>query len=368
MIKKFLIGSLFFLLMSFSFSESLRTYKPARTFGMGSSFITDDSCFDGFFANPALLGYMESKNFITGLDLRVGNNKWGEMKSFLKKITDDSDALEDLSVWTPLLGVSLDIDLAGPLMFGMVRNHFAWSLTHVTYGTLNLASLTRFELFAGEDISLDFGYGREIFNIDGHSLAVGGTARLFMINRFSVAFDLQKFSSDFLDNLKDFLRMNLGFGFGVDLGVIYRVNNLFSLGIAWKDAVSPYGIKNMATDEKSQGFLDSNLTVGVGFHIPVDWSRGVISKWNVMADYGYIIQAFDKNHRNPWLNLSAGMELEMFKILALRTGIAEMYWHTGVGVNIKMFKIDFALFGRELGGEPGSSSQFNMALSFRFIQ
>lgn len=366
MVKKISLIFVFIMMMTFSHSESLRAYQPARTLSMGTSFITDSSTFDGFFSNPALLGYMEDKSLITGLDIRLGTNKWPELSGFVKKVIDDSDSVKDISAWMPLLGVALDVDIGGPFLFGMVKNHFAWSLTHVSYGTVSLASISNFKLFAGEDISLDFGYGREIFDIDGHSLALGGTARFFMLNRVSAAIDLQDISADFADNLAGLLRTDLGFGFGFDMGVIYRFRDFLSLGIAWKDAASPYGLKNMANDDKTQGLLDNNLTVGVGLHIPVDWSRGVITKWNIMADYTNIVQAFDKNYRNPWLNLAVGTELQLFKFLFLRTGIGEMYWHAGVGLGIKMFKIDFAAFGRELGGEPGAMSQFNMALSFRF--
>ena len=366
--KNSLIVILIFLTVNLTYSETLRVYKPARILGMGTDFITDASCYDGFFVNPALLGIMENKKFITALDLRIGCNKTMEIKDLLQSAMDDSTDLEDLSTWTSLLGLACDVDLAGPLMFGIVKDNFAVGFSHVTYGTADFAGISNFKAFAGMDFRFDFGYGRQVFNANGHSISVGGTIRFFLINRISVTADLSKFSTDIMNALEELLLINTGFGVGFDVGLLYRCHDFLSVGLSWVDAASPYGLKNMVSGDRKFGLLQNNLTLGLGFHIPVDWSKGVISKWNVMMDLCNIVQVFDKNYRNPWLNLAVGMEIELFKWLSLRTGMSELYWHTGIGFGIKMFKIDFAVFGRELSGEPGSRPQFDMALSFRFVQ
>lgn len=47
-------------------------------------------------------------------------------------------------------------------------------------------------------------------------------------------------------------------------------------------------------------------------------------------------------------------------------GIKECYPSAGVGLDLSIVNLDVSIFGSELGLQPGSVPQYNMALSLSF--
>ena len=111
----------------------------------------------------------------------------------------------------------------------------------------------------------------------------------------------------------------------------------------------------------------SSLAVGVGIKIPTGFTFGVISSWTAYVDHENVFEFFkEDNLRNPLLGLNVGTEIELFKTILLRVGMNDSYLSAGCGLKLGVFRIDAALFGSELGLEPGSKPNLNAALSISF--
>ena len=107
--------------------------------------------------------------------------------------------------------------------------------------------------------------------------------------------------------------------------------------------------------------------MGIGIKIPTSFTFGIISSWTAYVDHENILVFFDENNlRNPILGFNAGTELELFKTIRLRLGINESYLSAGVGLKLGVFHVDAAIFGSELGLEPGAKPNLNAALSISF--
>ena len=74
----------------------------------------------------------------------------------------------------------------------------------------------------------------------------------------------------------------------------------------------------------------------------------------------------DPIYRNPILNVAIGTEIILLDVVSLRIGIHETYLATGIGLDASICTIDLAMYGSELGIEPGEQPVFNIALSLAF--
>ena len=167
-------------------------------------------------------------------------------------------------------------------------------------------------------------------------------------------------------------------GYGINAGAQYEFANFLSAGIVWNNILAPTFTTDIPLDEDSdkeftfkdarKDKLDSTLAVGFGVKIPTSFSMGIISSWTAYLDHDNILDFFakDKIVKNPILGLSAGTEVVLFKTIALRLGINESYLAAGCGIRLAAFNIDAAVFGSELGLEPGAKPQLNAALSISF--
>jgi hypothetical protein len=90
---------------------------------------------------------------------------------------------------------------------------------------------------------------------------------------------------------------------------------------------------------------------------------------SLMLDYRDVVNIFTNDYttRNPILNIGFGAEAQIIDFIYARLGVNDMLPAVGVGFDIKVLKIDAALYGKELSNEPGGMSTYAFDLSFRFI-
>jgi hypothetical protein len=177
------------------------------------------------------------------------------------------------------------------------------------------------------------------------------------------------------------LPLYTSFGFGLDVGATLSLLNFITVGLVWDDAVSGYFTSkspNLASGElepdasyKAFNF-DWKFDLGASVSVPgVNiFTLGIISSLDVMLDLHDVIGMMvnDPKKRNPILDVSLGTEAVFFKTISLRLGIHEMYPSAGIGARFGAFNLDAAIFGRELGLEPGTRPQLNLALSLEFFK
>lgn len=349
-----------------------------RAEAFGGPYLTDTTSVYSFFSNPASLGFMDKKTLWppiaaiglggpldklikTGKTLIEGKGSSGNPAALANSVGDIIGES----------GLSLGLRIGGPLTFGAVRKHFGWGFVNTFAVDGNIFSVSRSDLRGGGGLAFVVGYGYPIKLGKAGVLSLGLSAR-----------GVTQVETAYTDSIIDLaanagwerLPAYLSFGLGLDMGAQYKVFNILSISAVCQDLYSPMWIrtypkitefgKNGSKFEYKQ--IDPRLGFGIKTDIPISKiTLGIISEWAVYADYNNIWQFFGKNaiYRNPVLELSFGTELVLFKVLALRVGMNEMYPAMGLGLNLSKFKMDFSIYGKELGFEPGYNPQLNMGFS-----
>lgn len=378
--KKIICVFLFVCALTMSFAYTPHRIEPVetRSEAFGGPYLTDTASVYSLFSNPAALGFIEKKTLwppimAIGMGgpfdklIKTGKTLIGGKVSF-----DNPAALKDaVGDIIGKSGLSLRLGIGGPLTFGAVRKHFGWGFVNTIGVDGNIFSVSRSDLRGGGGLAFVAGYGYPIklgaAGVFSVGISVRGMTQVETVYTDSII-DLA------VNSGWETLPAYLSFGFGLDMGVQYKVFNVLSISAVWQDLYSPMWIrtypkimefgKNGSNFEYKQ--IEPRLGFGIKVEIPVSKvTGGFMSEWAVYADYNNIWQFLGKDplYRNPILELSCGTELVLFKILALRVGLNEMYPAMGLGLNFGNFKMDFSVFGRELGFEPGYNPQLNTGFS-----
>ncbi len=85
-----------------------------------------------------------------------------------------------------------------------------------------------------------------------------------------------------------------------------------------------------------------------------------------MFDYSDITNTFSPLARNPVLNLGFGVDMTLFDIFSLRGGIYEGLLDAGLALNLTYFTLNAAMYGRELGREPGMRPVYDIIIGLEF--
>lgn len=375
---------IFTILLCLVISVSLFAQEDVRSMGMGGNHITDYSDVYITQKNPAGLGFAEKHDLWTNTQVEIG----GPLEDFMNIADnlansdndsgDDSSGIEDaiIDLVKENNGLATGLSVVGPLQFGFIKNNFGLLFSEELFVDVNVPSISRGNVDIGLDINLLLGYGHKI-DLGIHDIALGISANLFSR---AINIGVDGSLTEIFDKVEDMdnLPATSMIGYGINAGVQYEFANFLSAGIVWNNILAPTYTTDIPLDEDSdkeftfkdarKGKLDPTLAVGFGVKIPTSFTLGIISSWTAYLDHDNILDFFakDKIVRNPILGLSAGTEVVLFKTIALRLGIHESYPAAGCGIRLAAFHIDAAVFGSELGLEPGAKPQLNAALSISF--
>lgn len=347
-----------------SFKPSLHISPSVRQQGFGGFYTTDVDNFYGIYANPAMLGKRKKHSLYPGISATV-SGPLQDIPDFMKAaLNKDVEGLSKSLKKNN--GIKLGTHFEPLLSFGHTTEWgFGWAFDTNMFINASIPGLTRSDISLGAESILTAGFAFPIINTDNHLLSVGATAKGF----YQIATVFNDGILSVVNKLKDFnidsipIYSTLGFGF--DFGVYYSLCNFLDFAVVYHDPWSPAwvskgGVSNIFSfnfDEMKK--LEPKLSGGICCHIPIAATRGIISGFRIMADYQNVLTLFKKVGRNPILELSAGTEIVLFNMLSLRVGISEMYPAAGLGLSFGNFKMDFSMYGKELGLEPGSCPNLN---------
>lgn len=356
----------------FEFNPIRPAIVSARTGGFGGSYSALEAGFDTLSTNPAALAFVKKEWSFARLALQASGPLFD-----LPAVLQDPDTIVEgvLDLVGNNNGVYIGANMTGPFSFGKVDRNFGFGIFNRTLATIDIPSISSISILSGEELLFLGGYGLTLYEKGSHSLAVGlqmkGFFQFFLVESGTAIGILPSLMSFKVDALPTILST----GFGVDLGVMYRMGNRFSAGITCKDLYTPV----FSTLYESSGdFMDGtdsatdftrllpDLSLGVTYSIPIPVQWSTVSSWNVMADYRNALDILNPLFRNLILNVAFGTELILLDVVSLRAGISDTYLSAGLGLNLSFFQIDFAMFGKELGIEPGMRPLLNMALSLSF--
>jgi hypothetical protein len=98
-----------------------------------------------------------------------------------------------------------------------------------------------------------------------------------------------------------------------------------------------------------------DISFGLCWRPPLGRLYPTITSLTLLADYrdAFDFLIYPPRATNPWLHISAGLELVLLEILTLRAGFYQCLPSGGVGIDLSLFKLNFAFYGRELSAIPG---------------
>ncbi len=381
--KSRLVSGIFFFLLLQSFvllSAQAFKFEPirpvivsGRTAGYGGAYSAIEAGFDTLTTNPAALAYVDKEWAVA----RLAANVAGPLFDLPVIVQSDDMISSILGLVGDNNGVYIGLNMTGPIAFGKVDRNFGFGVFNRTIASADIPSISRATVLSGEEILLVGGYGLNVWEKGKQSIAVGlqmkGFFQTFVYESGTAITVLNTFMNMDINGIPTVLST----GFGVDVGVLYRLGDNFSAGLTCKDLYTPVfstRYENIGTYMMGEPDADTlydrlapNLTAGVAYTIPLPDRWNTISAWKVMFDYRNALDILNPLYRNPVLNFAAGTEIVLLDVVSLRAGIRDTYLSSGLGLDLTVCQIDFAMYGTEMGLDPGRRPLLNMVFSVGFV-
>jgi hypothetical protein len=340
--------------------------------GSGGAYSAVAEGFDTLSTNPAALAFVDREWSFTRLACEVS----GPLFDIPSVFEADDMTTGILDLVKENNGVFIGANMTGPIAFGKVERNFGFGVFNRSMTNVNVPSITKAKLIAGEELLFVGGYGLVLYEKGPHTVSGGlqlkGFFQSFVYEDDTAIQVLNTFTNFDTNGIPAVLST----GFGLDVGAIYRYDKRLSASLSCKDLYTPvfstryanYGdfLKGDPDSDTDYDRLTPNLTVGTAYEIPLPEHWTTITRWNLMFDWRDALSVFRIIHRNTILNFAVGSEVELLDIVYLRAGIRDAYLSAGLGLDLSAFKIDFAMYGTELGLEPGDRPLLNIALSTAF--
>lgn len=344
-------------LFSFQFlnGAELRTHhQNVKGLGMGGVMVARPSTAMAFAWNPGYLAFNSGLN-LTLFDAGLGLNGLQAYSSFA-----DVDWGAGLSAWGNIYGKPLWLGAEGLAALSLGQWGIYYNKSYDLSLVLNDPVLPVMDASYLEDEFYMIGYGFKLtdnlglgFNIK-NVVRKGGQTRIG-----TTSLTDPSFTNNFQDNIINSLSGD-GIGYGIDWGVVYRLNMPFSptLSFSWRD----FGITSFSSASQLSAVqpIRDNVTLGAYFFqdLPL---IGVSGGVEYRHAFNYDEQMGKKIH--------LGGEIQ-FLFFDIRAGLSQGYPSYGLGFDFWLFQMDIAYYTNEMGVYPGQTPQerlqlgLNMDLSF----
>ena len=366
---------IFLLTDSLHSQQSRFVVNSARNSAIGGPHAALTDQFSTIFNNPAGYRGVKSDFTVSNLGFRIT----GPVSTLLLA----SQGGDITSILGELGSTTIGLEMNGPIYIGKIDNNMAWGVFNVLDTDIFIPTLTQDARINGRfDLGGVFGYSFGVDFIDtNNQMNFGFLTKLF----FRTEMKITKSFTDIIAAISDItslfdpntLPLDMGFGVGIDLGMKYIWNDSLSFGLAVRDIYTPlfmfkYNSLGTLIDGGSPNFeyltLPSDYSFGIMYSPDIAFFDGLIGDIKVMFDYNNIFDfALDpENARHILLHFGLGVEFTVFDILALRLGVYEGLPTTGLGLDLHLFKFNFAMFGSELSSQPGLMSVYNLMVGIEF--
>lgn len=165
-------------------------------------------------------------------------------------------------------------------------------------------------------------------------------------------------------------------GAGLELGILYSYRKLFSVGITGRNLaiVQQMGFDNILDSLNGEAadvlyqVRPLDVSIGFSFRPPLGRLKRVLTDLVIAADYhdmfDFLIWAPGATH--PLLHFGAGLELKLLEIVSLRAGYYQCLPSFGLGLDLTLFTLNLAYFGRELSNDPGGNPVYCYTVGLEF--
>ncbi len=349
------------------------TVADIRSAGMGGSHLCDFRQPFVLLDNPSGMVFSGKQVFFPSLALDVGGppNVSTRLLDMLGGDVDLVDTLVDMLKESN--GIFIDADVMLPLAFSRVANNWGIGVYNNVFVRGDLPSVSSVSAVAAADLMLAGGFAVPVLDRDFQRLSLGLSAKL--LGRFGVVYKGAVTELASLDYKSLPAELTLAAGF--DVGATYSLWDILSFSLVWKDlylgmshGLGAISSMKFSGEEWDKFVASGDLAFGIGVQVPLGVVERVVSSLSVYADFTNITGIFNQEKAiflpHPLLNLSAGLEAVLFRTVALRFGMVGPYLAAGLGVDLGVFHISMAIYGKEKGLDPGQSAQVHGALALSF--
>ncbi len=314
-------------------------HRGTRTLGMGGAFtaVADDQ--NAIYFNPA--GLSQIKGFGLGIlnpQVEVSDESIDLFSDFQDVDMDDSAAVADMM--RKYIGDNNHIKLATDTYLGFKAGNAGIMVDAIAQANVNMRIRNpvwpEAQIDAITDYGVMLGAGIPVPGVSG--LSVGATLKAIVRNSLNVVYTADVIADDdFEDTLDD--DMVEGSSIGLDLGALYTTDAVPFTQV--NVAVVAQNIPEMkfgdAADQKTQfnaGIALSQKAIGLRFTETLD-IHDITD--NLTGD-----ESYEKK-------IHMGVEVALPVILSARVGLNQGYATAGATLDFKIFKVDVATYGEELG-------------------
>jgi hypothetical protein len=263
--------------------------------------------------------------------------------------------------------IPLGLELRGPLSFAYTANGLGFGVWDRIFVDTRIRGID-IEATVIADIILNYGMSFRLLDLSYHQFDAGFVAKPFlrgMAYKEMSGLDLVEDSDILLEDFTAPIIMGIGF----DLGFMYRFYDDLAFGLTVADVFTGGGAVASAMGSTPDTFyrVPTSLNLGLAYTLKLGkaW-KGAPSLLQssyaaFMVDWRNLSDAFqsdDYTKRNPSLNLGLGLEFGFFNFVKIRMGLNEMLPAFGIGLEPGPFQFNFAMYGKELGNEPGRFSTY----------
>ena len=270
------------------------------------------------------------------------------------------------------------LDVFGPVAIAYVGNGLGFGLfSDGDVNTLTTGTPPAGTSIATENIVLIAGYAFRI-PLPDHlrsTLDIGFSVPLFLAMRAAASTDSLGLISSFLAPGRFVPPITFAAGVSAEFGALYNWNGVFSVGIAarnlavtsWKTFATPADYQAGGGSVTTTPF-PMDVSFGIRWNPPVKLLIRSVDGFSVEADYNDIFDfiIYPTQARNPLLHFGLGMEVTLLKIVKLRAGFYQLLPSGGIALNLGLFTLDMAVFGRELSTQPWGSPVYGYMAGLRF--
>lgn len=326
---------------------------------------------DTLSTNPAALAFAERELRILGVSAAV-SGQFTEIPGIL-----DSEDIADAVIQSVRKnsGVYFGLDATGPLSLAYVNRNFGLGIFNRTFASADAAAITSGRIAIGEEILITGGFGFKLLETRNHELSLGIQGKAFVQLPFSEEGSITSLIEKFKGFSLDEQPADTAFGIGFDAGILYRFAGCLSAGLVCRDIYTPVfyssydslaALKDGRKASSGHTTMDRQLAAGISWSAPIPRSWHTVTGFTASLGYSDLLSIADPLARNPVLNVTLGAEATFFHILSLRAGIHDTYPAVGLGLNLRVIRLDLAVYGEELGLEPGERGVFNAAVGLSF--
>ena len=349
---------------------------PSTRFSaLGGNHTAAGDSFHTIFTNPASFVDIEKEFSASEITLTT----YGPVLEIIDLLgsIDDLDSLDLSGIVNSSKGsggLAFGLDLAGPISIGWVGNGLGLGFFNRTRVDAAVSG-TKIKPAVTADFFLVGGYSLRILNQGNHVLDGGFLGKGFFRGRWMLEtpiFDALSILDDPMGKPFDTF-----FGIGLDLGFRYTLSNNLTFSLVCFDLFSPvlvtkyhsffdFGSGADPVGESSYAQVKRRLDFGVKYTISNSFIDRYFTGLVVMADYRDFLDLFSLVPRHPLLNIGIGAEITVLNVLSFRLGMTDALPSFGIGLDLSFLKLDMAIFGRELGLDPGKHPTYCLGLGILF--